>query len=76
MENELKVYKRYEKAREVARATSGVIITVGNLHIVGDITDLTNIGITDMDAGYTTGHVNVGHLRKLGNANWATKGDL
>ncbi len=73
---DLKAYKRYGKAREVARANGGVVITVGNLHIVGNISDLTSISICDTDAGYVTGHVNVGHLRKLGNANWATKGDL
>ncbi len=71
MTENLKVYKRYENARKAARP-NGVVITVGNLHIVGDISNLTEISIADMTEGYVTGHVNVGHLRSLGNANWAT----
>ena len=64
----MKSYKRYGDA--VRAAHGRPIIRIGKLHLVGDITELTSINLI-AGSGTITGNITVGHLDRLGNANWA-----
>ena len=64
----VKMLKQYCRARKVQDGCD--IVQVGRHYIVGAIDDLTSINIIDKD-GNQTGKVTVGHLKRLGNANWA-----
>jgi hypothetical protein len=64
----VKVYSQYCRARKAQGEQD--IIQVGSHYVVGLTGDLTSISVINKD-GHQKGTVTVGHLKRLGNANWA-----
>lgn len=72
----MKLYKTFNTAVKNNKNKGKPIIKVGKAFVVfedGDgSVDLTEIAV--IRGGSYTGNVNVRHLERLGNANWAEKG--
>lgn len=61
-----------------AKAPGKPIVRIGDLYIAFESEDLIGIKLTQVELispeGRITGHVGLGHLDRLGNANYATAG--
>ena len=66
-------YRTYRKAKQEANGSA--IVKVGDLYIVGPFKTCSEIAIIN-GAGIYEGCVCISHLKRLGNANWASKGNL
>lgn len=70
--NIMKIYKNYNAAKTAANGRE--ILRVDYRHyLVGDFEPTTQIEVID-PKGMIIAQVGVGHLKRLGNANWATAG--
>lgn len=68
-----KVYRTY--ARALRASGDKPFISVGNLYLVSMSGDLLDIKLTSIEIQSNSGNagnVTLGHLNRLGNANWAT----
>ena len=74
----MKAFRTYSAAKKAANGQA--IVKVGStgrnsLYIVGDFRSYSEIEIIEPD-GAIRAHVTMDHLRRLGNANWAEKGEI
>jgi hypothetical protein len=78
MERQMKTKLRtFKKLSTAAKAANGKpVVRFGDLYIVGDFASHTQIELmvptTIGTSHHIVAHVGLGHLERLGNANWAT----